>query len=213
MMLALMIGLIVGFLMCIPVGPINVWVVNTFLKHNFKSAFSIALGGSLMDFIYFFLILTGLSFFHFSESMSLLLKVVGVLFLFTFGLKELFAKAPVFENKESNIKQETKGLAGFFLIGVVIYTSNPTLIATMSGLAALIKSWQLFDFNFMNYFLLSVGLAVGSSFWFYLLLKLVEKYREKIPQKFYINFSRTSGVLMTIFSLIMAFKVYREFSL
>ena len=213
MILALFIGLIIGFLMCIPVGPINVWVVNTLLKHNFKSAFSIALGGSLMDFIYFFLILTGLSFFNFSSSMSLVLKVVGVLLLFAFGIKELFAKAPNFDFSETKETHERKNLAGFFLVGVVIYTSNPTLIATMSGLAALIKSWNLFAFNFINYFFLSIGLAIGSSFWFYLLLKLVEKYREKIPQKFYVNFSRTSGLLMTIFSFIMAFKVYREFSI
>ena len=64
MIIALIIGLITGFLICIPVGPINVWVINTFIKYDFKSAFAIALGGSLMDFVYFIAILSGLSFFH-----------------------------------------------------------------------------------------------------------------------------------------------------
>jgi threonine/homoserine/homoserine lactone efflux protein len=86
-MIAFLIGLIIGFIMCIPVGPINVWVVNTLLKHNFRSAFSIALGGSLMDFSYFMVILTGLSLFTFSPKTSLTLKIVGVLFIFAFGLK------------------------------------------------------------------------------------------------------------------------------
>jgi threonine/homoserine/homoserine lactone efflux protein len=87
MIIALLIGLITGFLICIPVGPINVWVVNTLIKHDFKSAFAIAIGGSLMDFVYFMVILSGLSLFHFSPKTILILKIVGVVFLLAFGLK------------------------------------------------------------------------------------------------------------------------------
>jgi hypothetical protein len=100
--------------------------------------------------------------------------------------------------------------SSFFLLGVLIYTSNPTLIATMSGLAAVIKSWNAFSSNFLNYFLLSLGVAIGSTGWFYFLLKMVQRYQNKIPKKFFLHFSRTSGVLIVIFSLIMAFNVYKE---
>ena len=97
MIIALIIGIITGFLICIPVGPINVWVVNTLIKHNFRSAFAIALGGSLMDFVYFILILSGLSFFHFTPRTVLILKIIGVVFLLTFGLKELLVKNQSFK--------------------------------------------------------------------------------------------------------------------
>ena len=151
-MTALIIGLFIGFLMCIPVGPINVWVVNTFFKHNFRSAFSIALGGSVMDFTYFMVVLTGLSLFTFSPKMSLTFKVVGVLFLFVFGLKEVLTKKQTFDLDENLIKK-IPNASSFFFIGVLIYTSNPTLIATMSALAAVIKSWQVIDFNFFADFI------------------------------------------------------------
>lgn len=208
-MIALILGLLIGFVMCIPVGPINVWVINTFFKHNFRSAFSIALGGSVMDFTYFMVVLTGLSLFTFTPKMSLTFKIVGVLFLFAFGLKEVLTKKQVFELDEHALKK-IPAASSFFFIGVLIYTSNPTLIATMSGLAAIIKSWHVFDLNFLNYFLLSFGIAVGSAFWFYALLKIVEKYQKKIPESFLLNFSRTSGVLIILFSLFMAFNVYKE---
>ena len=208
-MMALMIGLIIGFLMCIPVGPINVWVVNTLIKHNFKSAFSIALGGSTMDFIYFMVILTGLSLFHFSPTTIVTLKVIGVLFLFFFGLKELLVKKQNFTLSESEEKKTPKA-TGFFFMGVLIYSSNPTLIATMSGLAAVIKSWKLFSYTFFNYFSLSLGLALGSATWFYLLLKIIKKYQNKIPERFFVNFSRVCGALIVLFSLYMAFNVYKE---
>lgn len=208
-MIALVLGFIIGFLMCIPVGPINVWVVNTLLKHNFRSAFSIALGGSTMDFVYFLIILTGLSLVTFSAQTTLVLKIVGVVFLFIFGLKDILTKNQIFELREED-KKKIPHVSGFFLLGVLIYTSNPTLIATMSALAAVIKSWHVFEFNFYNYFLLSLGLGIGSVCWFFFLLKMVQRYQNRIPKKFFIYFSRTSGVLIVFFSLIMAFKVYKE---
>lgn len=208
-MIALLLGLVIGFLMCVPVGPINVWVVNTLLKHNFRSAFSIAAGGSVMDFIYFMIILTGLSFFTFSPQTVLVFKIAGVLFLFLFGLKEIVSKEKSLEINEGENKKMPHA-SGFFLLGVLIYTSNPTLIATMSGLAAIIKSWHVFDFNFLNYFLLSLGVGLGSAGWFYFLLKMVERYHNRMPKKFFHHFNRASGVLIVLFSFIMAFNVYKE---
>lgn len=211
-MMALMVGLIVGFLMCIPVGPINVWVVNTLLKHNFRSAFSIALGGAVMDFTYFIIILSGLSLFDFSAKTILILKIIGVLFLLIFGLRELFSKNIVLETNPDEIKKIPHA-SSFFLVGVLIYTSNPTLIATMTGLAAVIKSWHLFAEGFFNNFMLSLGVAAGSAGWFYFLLKVIQKYQNRIPATFYRHFSRTSGALIVLFSFYMAFNVYKEVSL
>ncbi|MDD4973762.1 MAG: LysE family transporter [Bacteriovorax sp.] len=209
MIIALLIGLITGFLICIPVGPINVWVVNTLIKHDFKSAFAIAVGGSLMDFIYFMVILSGLSLFHFSPRTILILKIVGVVFLLVFGLNELLVKKQNFALDKDLEKKEPTAF-GFFLLGVAIYSSNPTLVATMSGLAAIIKSWNLFLNDFMSYFALSLGLALGSASWFYLLLRIVMKYQNKIPERFFINFSRACGALIVLFGLYMAFNVYKE---
>lgn len=211
-MTALILGVVIGFLMCIPVGPINVWVVNTLIKHNFRSAFSIALGGSVMDFVYFMVILTGLSLFTFSPQVSVTLKVTGVLFLFLFGLKEVFSKS-VSEKVSEEHKKKAAKASSFFLLGVLIYTSNPALIATMSALAAVIKSWKAFDENYVNYFFLSLGISLGSAGWFYFLLKTVQRYQKKIPDRVYKQFSRASGILIVLFSLYMTFKVYKEISL
>lgn len=207
MIMALMVGVITGFLICIPVGPINVWVVNTLIKHGFRSAFLIALGGSLMDFVYFIVVLSGLSIFHFSIKTTMILKITGVIFLFFFGLKELLVKKQSFK-LEDNVAKKTPRPAGFFLMGVAIYSSNPTLIASMSAIATIIKSWNLFFNTFFNYFLLSLGVAIGSASWFYLLISIVSKYKNQIPEKFFINFSRTSGALIVLFSLYMAFNFY-----
>lgn len=209
MILALIVGLIVGFLICIPVGPINMWAVNTQLRHNFKSAMSIALGASLMDFVYFMVILTGLNLFQFTEKTVMGLKILGVLVLFAFGLKELLTQKVSFKLNE--VEKKRPKAHSYFLLGVLIYTSNPTLIASMTGVASVIKSWRLFEGSFINHFMLSIGLSLGTISWFYVLLKTISKHQHKIPEKFFVRFSKASGLFILIFSFYMAYNVYKEF--
>jgi threonine/homoserine/homoserine lactone efflux protein len=209
MFIALVVGLMAGFLISIPVGPINVAVVNTFIKHNFELAFAIAVGGGLMDFVYFIVFLSGLSLFQLPDQIILILKIVGVLFIFGFGLKEVFIKKANFNLNESvNKKQPT--VIGFFLLGVIIYASNPTLLATMSGLAAFFRSWNLIANDFYHYLAVSVGLGIGSALWSYVLIIVMRKYQKRLPEQFFINFSRTCGVLIILISLYMAFTIYQE---
>jgi threonine/homoserine/homoserine lactone efflux protein len=130
--------------------------------------------------------------------------------LFIFGLRELITKNRKLKLEEHS-ETNKKTLWGFFLLGIIIYSSNPALIVSMSGMATAIKSWNFFDYNLKNYFALSLGFSLGSATWFYLLLRLVKKYENKIPDKFYTNFSRVCGLLIVILSLYMSVKFYMEF--
>ncbi|WP_127716824.1 LysE family translocator [Halobacteriovorax sp. HLS] len=205
-MIALVTGIIIGFLMCIPIGPINVWVINTHLKHSAARALSIAVGGSLMDFLYFFFILSGLSFITFGEQLVFWLKVFGIILIFCLGIKELTSKVTQIERKTE--KESPNGLAAGFLLGVVIYTSNPTLVVTMTALGATVKSFELFEMGRLNIFLVSLGLAIGSVLWFVFLIKLIDRFQEVIRNKYLNYFTKVSGALMIALSLFMASQLY-----
>lgn len=199
--MAFIIGFIIGFLMCIPIGPINVWVINTKIKKGSLNAMSIAVGGSTMDFFYFFIIMSGLSFFTFSDNTVQILKSIGILLIFLLGIKELFAK--VVPSEEFKDEKEIHKLAGAFVLGVVLYTSNPTLIFTMTGLAAFVKSLAIYPDSTLNHFLVSFGLAIGSAAWFLFLVTFVSRFEEKIKDKYLTYFNRVSGALMVCLSLFM----------
>ncbi|MBH46885.1 MAG: hypothetical protein CME71_01800 [Halobacteriovorax sp.] len=203
--MSLVIGLITGFLMCIPIGPINVWVINTRIKKNAATALAIALGGSLMDLAYFYTILSGLSFFEFTQTSGFYFKLIGILVILVMGVKELMAKGDI--EIAQGEKVTNKGLMAGFMTGVLIYTSNPTLILTMTGLGAFIKSLEIFEFNQLNIVLCALGLSIGSFLWFVLLVKVVDRYQEKIREKYLELFSRTSGILMVALSMYMGYKL------
>lgn len=206
MLIPFLVGLFIGFVMCIPIGPINVWVMNTYLKHNQTKALAIAAGGSTMDFVYFSIILSGLSLVTFNPQMVLGFKVVGILVIILLGVKELRVKtieAADLKVEEDRRAKWMKGPFSYFVLGVIIYTANPTLIVTMSGLGAFVKSLELFTFSEANILSVSVGLAFGSFSWFYFLIFLVKKFEEVIRNKYIHKFSLISGALMVGLGIFM----------
>lgn len=205
-MIALFMGLVIGFIMCIPIGPINVWVINTHLKKSASRALAIALGGSLMDFVYFFVVLSGLSFIELGETTESWLKMVGVALIFFLGMKELFSKQVSIVS--TNKKETPQGLIAGLLLGVVIYTSNPTLLITMTGLGAFVKSLNYFVFTPINIFIVSLGLSTGSFLWFVFLVKVIDRYQEIIRNKYINYFTKVSGGLMVGLSLFMGQKLF-----
>lgn len=204
--MAFFVGLFIGFLMCIPIGPINVWVINTHLKRSATKALSIAAGGSLMDVVYFFVILSGLSLFEISEEVTFYFKVVGISLIFILGLKELVSRQVTVEVEKT--KETPKSVLAGLLLGVAIYTSNPTLIFTMTGLGAFVKSLDLFSMSRLNIIMISFGLGIGSFLWFVFLVKVVDRFKEKIRNNYLTIFTRVSGGLMIGLSLFMGHKLY-----
>ncbi len=205
-MIAFTIGLFIGFLMCIPIGPINVWVINTHLKKSAARALSIAFGGSLMDVIYFFIILSGLSLIEIDQKITFIMKAAGIVIIFLLGLKELLSKNS--QIQETTKRETPQGVAKGILLGIVIYTSNPALVLTMTGLGAFVKSLELFVFNQLNIILISIGLGIGSFLWFVFLIKVVDRFKEAIRNKYLNYFSRISGGLMIGLSLFMGYRLY-----
>lgn len=206
--MAFLVGLIIGFLMCIPIGPINIWVINTQLKKNAFMALAIAFGGSLMDFIYFYFIVSGISLFEFSDNLIFYLKIAGILLIFLLGLKELLSSPATIP--ELDYKYTKKGVAASILIGVTIYVSNPTLVITMTGLGAFVKSLELFTFSRANIFMLAFALALGSFLWFCLLVKIVGRFQTTLRNKYLTNLTKISGILMIVLALLMGYRFYQK---
>lgn len=202
----ILIGTILGYLINIPIGPINIWILKTKLKKGFRPAISLAVGGALMDFFYFSVILSGLSLFDFSQTTSAVLKTLGISFLFIIGIKELFF------TKISSLEQaEITGTirsSNYFFLGILIYVSNPTLVFTISTLCAFLKSFNFFQSTLSNNLIFSFSVAVGSTLWSYSLLKFIKKYESRISQNLMLKIIRFSGGLIILLSLYLAIKTF-----
>ena len=195
MIIPLLVGIVVGFLMGIPIGPINVWVMKTKITHGRGAASTLGFAGALMDGITVFFILSGLSLFKIPTYFIKSFHWLGVVVLIFLGLKESFKKLESFTSSMS-FNKETKATKNKFLLGVVLYLSNPSVLITLTGLIAFIKSLDFFSMKGPHGVVFSAGTGVGVFLWFLCLIKIVDRLESKLGQKKLFQLNRLCGFVI-----------------
>lgn len=205
-MITFFLGLLVGFLMGIPVGPINVWVINTKISDGSKAAAVLGSAGALMDFVYIFFIMSGLSFFHFSPRFIYFANVFGVLALIILGVRELRKKEwPLKGPQQYHIKKNV--LKKKFVVGLFIYISNPTLIITLTALCAFLKSFDFFPVTPLNTFVLAVGVGLGVFSWFLSLILIINKFEKRFTDAILQKINIICAFIIIFFGLYLGIKL------
>src|SRR3954452_7307355 len=82
-------GLISGFLVSIPVGPINITIINEGARRGFFWAFMIGLGAMVMDLVYCAIAFAVFSGLFASEFMKATMELLSFVFLISLGVKYL----------------------------------------------------------------------------------------------------------------------------
>lgn len=205
-MLTFFFGWLVGILICIPIGPINVWIINTHIKKNATQAMAIALGDALMNFTYFFILLSGLALIVIPPHFVFVLKIVGVVLILGLGIKEIMSEKVEVGQKE--VVNDTKTFFRSFSLGVFLYVSNPTLVVTMTAVAAFVKGLHVFQPVLLDHIIVSIGLGIGSLSWFTFLIYWVDRYQEKIRNQYMVYFTKGTGILMVGLACFMIYKLY-----
>lgn len=206
-MISFFIGLLIGYLLSIPVGPVSICIVKTKLTQGALFAFAVAFGESFVGFFYIFFIMSGLSFFEFHPDFVLFLKFCAVLVLFAFGLYELFRKHVVLSNQVHSVTK--KSIKNYFLLGVLFYVINPTLVLTLTSLCTFVKSYNFFAMTFLNNVMFALGCGIGIFLWGFSLIRIIHSFQRRITQKILLIFSRVCGGCFILFSLYMSFLLYR----
>src|SRR6476661_270688 len=91
--LALLTGFISGLLLSIPVGPINLTIMNEGARRGFFWAMMIGLGATSMEVIYCFIAFTSLASFFERGYVKAIMELGSFVFFIFLGLKLLLAKS------------------------------------------------------------------------------------------------------------------------
>src|SRR6187402_1032384 len=90
---AIITGFVASFLVSIPVGPINLTIINEGARRGFKWAIMIGLGSVVMESIYCALALTGFSAFLQIPVVKAVMELVSFLFLLSLSWRFFSAKS------------------------------------------------------------------------------------------------------------------------
>jgi threonine/homoserine/homoserine lactone efflux protein len=188
---------------CIPVGPINLTILNEGAQRGFVWAFCIGAGAAVMDAIYCAISFTGLSQFFDHGFVQAFMQVMGFVFLFFLGCKFLLAKSvkvptkldAASEKLGARIEERIQPHSAF-ATGFIRVLANLGVLVAWVVLSANMMAQNLVDGDVIPRAACVVGVFCGTSLWFLILSYGVSRGHGKFGERTLLRFQHISGICL-----------------
>jgi threonine/homoserine/homoserine lactone efflux protein len=203
-------GLISGLLLSIPVGPINLTILNEGARRGFKWAALIGLGATVMEVIYCFIAFTGFASFFTRGYVKAAMELFSFVFMLFIGIKFLCAKSvqarPVHlgaaaDRIEVRLEERLHPHSAF-MTGLVRVMGNVGVLVFWIILAANFISREWVTPDWPGKLACVTGVAVGTGGWFTGLSWVVSLGQGKWSERTLLRMEHFSGACLLILALI-----------
>jgi len=189
-------GLVIGFSIAAPVGPIGVLCVRRTLAEGHAAGLVSGLGAATADAIYGCIAGFGLTFISgFLVSQQLWLRLIGGAFLCYLGLKTLLARPA-----EQAAPTKGNGLVGAYASTFFLTLTNPMTIISFAAIFAGLGLASTSG-SYLSAGTLVLGVFIGSALWWLILSGGVGIFRNKFNPRGLQWVNRISGAVITGFGL------------
>lgn len=196
LLLAALTGFISGFLLCIPVGPINLTIINEGARRGFRWAFLIGLGASVMEVIYCAVAFTGFATFFGGRYVKAAMELFSFVFMLYLGVKFLLAKTiPAAHRIEERIEEKLHPHSAF-TTGFVRVMGNPGVLVFWIILAANFISREWVAPNHAAKLACVGGVALATGLWFTGLSWAVSLGHRRLSEKTLLLMEHISGLCL-----------------
>lgn len=196
-------GLILGFSIAAPVGPIGILCIRKTLQFGRLSGFVSGLGAALADAIYAMIAAFGLTFFS-----DLLLArqfwfhLLGGAFLLYLGWKTFMAQP----NSCSIAVSHTTLFHDFASTFFLTITNPMTILSFLAVFAGL--GLSSIQGDYVQASLLVAGVFLGSAIWWWTLSEGITLFRKKVSQKIMAWVNRIAGLIIFGFGVVALLVLY-----
>ena len=189
-------GIIIGFSMAVPVGPIGIMCIRKTLTDGRLRGLMIGLGAATADLLYGCIAAFGLTVIsNVIATERTWIRLVGGSFLLFLGVRT-FRAHPV----DPKVPVNSSGMLRSYLYTVFLTLTNPT---TIFALIAVFAALGLGDeLNIVSASTLVIGVFMGSGLWFLFLSSGVIFFRKKLDIVGLRWVNRIAGVLIIISGVI-----------
>jgi len=190
-------GLIIGFSIAAPVGPISLLCIRYTLAQGWTWGLASGLGATA-DAIYGSIAGLGLAFVtSFLTSQQILLSLIGGAFLCYLGVKTFISKPATQTTQARGISLSSAYTSTFFLT-----LANPTTILAFTAVFAGLGLAST-NGNYFSAIFLIAGVFVGSLLWWSILCGGISLARMKLTPMQLKWLNRISGASITAFGLLV----------
>ena len=193
-------GLIIGFSIAAPVGPIGVICIRRTLAEGRLTGFLSGMGAASADMFYGVVAAFGLTVVQeLLIGQSTWLQVVGGVFLLYLGLKTFFSKP-----SKKAAESRSGGLFDAYLTTFFLTITNPLTILLFIAIFAGLRLGEI-DGNYLSASFMVLGVFLGSATWWLTLSTGVSLLREKFTPALLTWVNRLAGVIIFVFGLLALF--------
>lgn len=190
-------GLIIGFSIAAPVGPIGVLCIRRTLAEGWASGLVSGLGAASADAIYGCIAGFGLTFISgFLVSQQVWLRLVGGIFLCYLGIRTLLSKP----GANDAAATPRTGLGGAYLSIFALTLTNPITILSFAAVFAGLGVAETGG-DYLSASLLVLGVFAGSALWWLFLSVTVAVFRTRFTPGAMRWVNRLSGAIILGFGL------------
>jgi len=208
---ALVTGFMSGLLLSIPVGPVNLTVMNEAARRGFRIAILMSLGATLMEMIYCFIAFTSFASFFTRGYIKAVMELGSFVFMLWLGIKFLLTKSvevhlsattdKLEEKIEKRIEEKLHPHSAF-MIGFVRVLSNPGVLAFWIILAANFISREWVDSDWNGKLSCVGGAGLGTGLWFLIISFGASRGYGRFSEKTLLRMEHLSGVGLLILAFI-----------
>ncbi len=193
-------GMILGFSIAAPVGPIGILCIRKTLQFGRLSGFCSGLGAAVADMFYGAIAAFGLTMIaHLFLAGQFWLHLIGGIFLIYLGAKTFLSKPA-----KNAVMMHRANLLKDFVSTFFLTMTNPM---TIISYLAIFAGWGITNTkgNYLNATWLVMGVFVGSGLWWLILSEIVTLFRKKVSRIAMIWINRFAGAIIIGFGLFSLF--------
>jgi threonine/homoserine/homoserine lactone efflux protein len=203
-------GFISGFLLSIPVGPVNLSIMNEGARRGFRWALLIGIGATVMEVIYCFIAFTGFASFFSRGYIQAGMELFSFVFMLFLGTKFLMTKSvaqpPVrFGARAEKLEQqlgERLHPHSAFMIGFVRVMANPGVLVFWIIFALSFLGHEWVQPNWPSKLACVAGVALGVGSWFAGLSWVISLGYGRFSEKTLLRMEHFSGICLLVLALI-----------
>jgi threonine/homoserine/homoserine lactone efflux protein len=205
----LLAGFICGFVVAVPVGPVNLTVINHALRKGFVDAFLVGAGAVAAETMYAALMLWGHASILDEPRVVLALRIVAVVVITALGIRYLVYKPVLLNASEAKAEkaEERWHHPRSLFLGFALTISNFMLVVLWATLVTLLFAHEWVVPVRQSRLLCATGIFLGGLVWFFLLAFFVSRAHRRVKNETLLVLVRSCGVLFLGFAALLAYKL------
>jgi threonine/homoserine/homoserine lactone efflux protein len=203
-------GFVCGFVVSVPVGPVNLTVINQALRRGFLRAFLVGLGAVSAETIYAMALLAGHTTILEMPVVRDAMRIVSVVVIVIVGVRALLFRE---ENVEARDAAKAEQVDEHwhhpraFMLGFVLTISNLMLIVLWATLAAFLFARDWVQPELLSRVICAAGVFLGGGTWFFLLAFFVSRAHRRVKPRTLTVLVRVCGVVFLLFAGLLAYRM------